>query len=114
MNSSYDWYHNSYPMFAGFKENETSKDAALAIEGSGRAATLRREILECLDQFPEAGRDAGKVSLTADEIASFLEEPVLSIRPRVAELNALGMIEKTGLRRVSSGGRPSHVWRRVP
>lgn len=112
MNNSYGWYH-SYPMAAGYTEPTTSKNAALAIEGSGRAATLRREILECLDQFPEAGRDAGKVCMTADELAAFLEEPVLSIRPRVAELNAMGMIEKTGLRRISSGGRASHVWRLV-
>ena len=31
----------SYPKSAGFKDPTTSKDAALAIEGAGRAAILR-------------------------------------------------------------------------
>jgi predicted ArsR family transcriptional regulator len=50
---------------------------------------------------------------TADEIATELGESVLSVRPRVSELRALGEIEETGERRVNESGRRAIVWRTV-
>lgn len=94
-----------YPRSAGFKERTTSKDAATAIETSGRASILRERI----KAFFSAGYTA-----TADEVAAILKEPVLSCRPRVAELHKQGFITQTGARRKSSTGTSSHVWRRVP
>lgn len=97
---SYDLF--SYPHKAGFKDNTTSREAAEAIDRSGRAGTLQHYVL-C--QF-RAGHQ-----MTADEVAGHLEESPLSIRPRVSQLFKLGLIERTGERRNSSGGRPSHVYR---
>ena len=97
---SYDLF--TYPHKAGFKDNTTSRDAAEAIEASGRAGTLGHYVL-C--QY-RAGYE-----LTADEVADRLEESPLSIRPRVSQLFKQGLIERTGARRVAVGGRPSHVYR---
>lgn len=91
-----------YPRHAGWKDQTTSKDAAVAIEKTGRAATLRQDVLA----FYQQGREA-----TADEVAEAMKESPLSIRPRVAELKAAGLIIETGIRRKSSVGRSSHVWR---
>ena len=95
---------DQYPLFAGFKEPTTSRDAAQKIEASGRATTLRERVVE----FFAAGRTG-----TADEVALWLDESPLSIRPRVTELYLLRLIERTGERRKSSVGRPSHVYRRA-
>lgn len=91
-----------YPHTAGCKEDTTSRQAAEAIEATGRAGTLMHYVM-C--QF-QAGHE-----LTADEVADRLEESPLSIRPRVSQLYKLGKIERTGERRASSEGRPSHVYR---
>lgn len=94
-----------YPQTAGSKENTTSRDAAEAIEKHGRAARLRDDVKRL---FAEG------FTGTADECAAALGESPLSIRPRVSEIHAKGLIEPTGERRASlAGGRPSHVWRRV-
>ena len=93
-----------YPDHAGCKERgQTSEAAANAIERKGKAATLRTKVLTALELW----------NLTADEAAERLGESVLSVRPRIAELSAQGKIEKTGQRRPSSTGAPSHVWKRV-
>lgn len=97
-------YADTYPKRAGYKEANTSKEAAQAVEATGRAARLRDDVLA----YFQAGRQA-----TADEVAEALEESVLSIRPRVAELKAAGLIVETGVRRRSSTSRSSHVWRVV-
>lgn len=95
-------WRETYPQRAGWKESTTSKEAATAVEKTGRAATLREAVLA----FYQAGREA-----TADEVAEALGESPLSVRPRVAELKAMGKLVQTGLRRQSSTGRSSHVWR---
>ena len=93
----------TYPHAAGAKEETTSREAAKAIERSGRAATLRERVLLCLQQG----------DMTADEVADRLLETAFSIRPRITELRQTGMIERTGERRITNGGRPGHVFRRV-
>ena len=92
-----------YPLFAGFKENTTSREAANAIEASGKAKTLRERV----QAFFATGRTG-----TADEVAAYLSETVFATRPRVTELYQLDLIERTGERRKSSVGRSSHVYRR--
>lgn len=92
----------TYPLSAGFKERTTSRDAAKAIEARGRARNLRARILALY----ASGRH-----LTADECAAVLNESVLATRPRITELQQLGLIEKAGERRPSSTGTSSHVWR---
>ena len=93
-----------YPEVAGAKERGgTSEDAATEIEDSGRAATLRSDVLLLLS----------KGNYTADECAALLEKDILSIRPRLTELFKQDRIEKTGERRPSSRGKSSVVWRKV-
>lgn len=50
-------------------------------------------------------------NFTADEIAEILEESILSIRPRISELNKAGIIEDTGIRRINDSGNSAKVWR---
>ena len=93
-----------YPHEAGFKEpGATSQDVAEAIERAGRAATLRRKVLAYFEVFTG----------TADEAAAALGESILAIRPRCSELRGQGLIEPTGARRRSAGGRQAHVMRLV-
>jgi hypothetical protein len=79
----------TYPEAPGYKEEGgTSQEAALAIEKD--AQTVRGEVLRLLLQ--------GWV-LTADEIAARVNHPILTVRPRVSELFAMGVIEKLPLNR---------------
>ena len=102
-------WQGNYPEIAGYTEPTTSRDAATAIESSGRAKALRERVLAVFKK--DVSEWPFLSGLTADEVAEWLCESILSIRPRVAELHKQGLIEPTGERRKSSGGRPSHVWR---
>jgi len=92
----------SYPASPGFKENTTSKEAAEAVAPD--AATMRASALFYLGQNYPGG-------FTADEVASGLGLSVLSIRPRISELNNAGKIERTGERRKNQSGHSAIVWR---
>ena len=85
-----------YPRHAGAKERSTSLEAANRIEASGKAEKLRQDCLTAL-------RDGGA---TAKELAEYLTVDLNSIRPRLSELKARGLIEESGLRRECQ-----HVWR---
>lgn len=91
-----------YPNRAGAKEPTTSRDAASRMDAGGRERKLRQR---CLDAFRSGWQG------TADELAAELGKSVLSIRPRVAQLHALGEIERTGIRHTNVSGAPAHVWR---
>lgn len=93
-----------YPDRAGFKEQTTSKDAADAIEASGRAAWLRDATL--------AIYQSGFIG-TADEAAHAIGVGILSVRPRITEWKNKGFLERTGERRAMDGGKPGHVLRAV-
>lgn len=90
----------TYPSVPGFKVPGTSQEAAEAVKPT--AATLRQACLDVLTSWGEQ---------TADEVATFLGESVLSVRPRIAELHALKLIEKTGERRKNASGMSATVWR---
>lgn len=89
-----------YPKIPGYKATETSKVAAQEIESI--AETLRSMALYHIT----------KQAMTADEVANALEVSVLSIRPRIAELKKMGLIEDSGDRRSNESGRAAIVWRR--
>ena len=90
-----------YPDAPGFKVTGPSKQAA---EKVGTTSTkLRAAVLEEFKRNP--------AGLTADEIATPLNLSVLSVRPRVSELNRLGTIEQTGGRRKNDSGMTATVWR---
>ena len=90
-----------YPKTAGYKRDGTSKEAA----NSTDEKTLRGQVLRILGIYSSG--------LTADEAAESLGESILSIRPRLSELVALGEIEDSGIRRRNESGKMATVWRLV-
>jgi predicted transcriptional regulator len=88
-----------YPRRPGWKESETSREAALEMEA--RAGTLRRLALDYIRKHP---------GHTADEVASALGESAWAIRPRVSELRKLGLVINEGRGRNKSG-KGAHLWR---
>ena len=92
----------AYPNSAGWKGTETSRDAAKST--AGRAKILQAE---CVRALKEHG------PMTADEIAEYLGENILSIRPRVSELKALRVIYPTGARRKNKSGNGADVMEAV-
>ena len=91
----------TYPDAPGFKVSGPSEQAAKTI--TGKAAKLRRAVLEQIAQYPGG--------ITADEVAKDLNLSVLSVRPRVSELRRNGEIEQTGGRRKNESGMTATVWR---
>lgn len=93
---------DQYPKGPGYTEPTTSKDAARGI--APRVRTLRERALEEI-------RRAGDEGISADDVAERMNKNILSIRPRVAELKALGLIEETGERSENDSGMTAHKWR---
>ncbi len=89
----------TYPSQPGFKRSGTSRAAAEKI--APRAPTLRDMALRLM-------MDA---ALTADEVAAKLGKSVLSIRPRLSELNRMGLIYDTGRTRKNESGVSATIWR---
>lgn len=96
-------YEPPYPKTPGFKDQDTSKEAARSMQG--KAPLLRSRCLSLLKEAP--------TGLTADQVASRLGETVLAVRPRFTELQRDGQIEDTGERRANESGRSAKVWRTV-
>lgn len=93
-----------YPGAPGFKVPGRSEDAAKTVRPS--AAKLRALVLARIGQCPN-----GK---TADEIAEHLNLSILSVRPRVSELNRNGDIQPTGQRQKNASGMTASVWQIAP
>ena len=103
----------SYPQSPGYKavDTETSREAAQSVKVN--AETLRRDALALL-----LAND-----MTADEVAAALRSPFMSdadfaefkrsIRPRVSELKADGLVAPTAVRRKNSSGKSAVVWAAV-
>lgn len=99
MSDLFDW-RDKYPKSPGFKVTDTSREAAQKMQP--KAINMRLDCLEALQ---------GEGAMTADEIASLLHESILAIRPRITELNKMGLIKDTGERRKNASGRNAIVWR---
>lgn len=91
-----------YPDIPGSRYLETSRKAAEGI--APKAPTLRAKCFALL-------RSEGPA--TADEVAAKMQSSILSIRPRIAELNGMGLIVDTGTRRANASGNTAVVWRAV-
>ena len=76
------------------------------LSGVMRALKVRGEVLAWLEEHPEGA--------TADEIAYVLKYSILTVRPRVSELNKMDLIVDSGLRRLNTSGRRAIVWRSCP
>lgn len=95
-----DYVPPKYPHHPGHKARATARDAARAI--GGRAPTLRQLALDVIRTAEGA---------TADEVAEILGRSILSIRPRVSELAALGLIYETTVRRPNASSVMAIVWK---
>jgi DNA-binding transcriptional ArsR family regulator len=91
-----------YPETPGHKTPGTSADSAKRMVGV--AEILRLKALALLK----------REAMTADELATALNETPFSIRPRVSELKRLGQIVATGARRPNTSGHMASVWRANP
>lgn len=91
----------TYPESPGYKRGGTSKAAADSMRE--KAPTLRDMVIKELSQ----------ANLTADECAARLGKSILSIRPRLSELVALGKIADTGTTLKNASGKRATIWRAV-
>jgi len=90
----------SYPHTPGYKDNDTSKDAAKDIELI--APTVRAKVMLSLFMCG---------SQTADEVADHLDLSILTVRPRFSELRLVGEIKDSGVRRSNKSGKMAKVWK---
>lgn len=91
----------TYPDVPGYKAMDTGTSRAAAYAMVSKVKTLREKCLACL-----RGAD-----MTADEVAELMHESILTIRPRISELKALGLIRATAERHHNSSGKLAVVWR---
>ncbi len=70
------------------------------------AVEIRSKVFAYLTEHPAGA--------TADEIAAELNYSILTIRPRVSELNKQRRIIDSGLRRRNASGRNAIVWVTAP
>ena len=91
-----------YPDAPGFKAPGTSQEAAASIAAS--AKNLRGKVLAFF-------RDNSPAAFSADELAIRLRRSPLSVRPRVSELAAAGLIEKADERTKNESGMTAARWR---
>ena len=96
-------FADRYPSHPGFRDTDTSKEAAAAI--APRQGTLQAKVLAFI-------RERGQHGAASFEIASGLGIKYKAIQPRTSELKADNFIEDSGLRRVDPDTqRRAIVWR---
>lgn len=93
---------HGYPNQPGYKEQTTSREAALKMK--------RRQVDKLRDRVFLTLKSAGTHGMTPDECAAEMGLTVLSTRPRFTELKMLGRIERTGTRRKNASGCSANVW----
>lgn len=84
----------------GYQRTETSFNAA--VRAAVNARNVRDKVAAVLTE---------RGPMTADEIAAVLGLSILTVRPRVTDLNKAGRIEDTGARRQTGSGNAAIVWR---
>jgi hypothetical protein len=89
-----------YPYHPGHKAR-SSRPSADKI--APHAKTIRRSAVAAFVAAYPAG-------MTADELAVRLGESILTVRPRVSELHATGLVEPTAERRNNDSGHGATVW----
>ena len=91
---------DAYPHRPGWKRTDTSRDAAAVF---GFIALTMRD--QCLAALQEDG------PATSDEIAVKIGRPYMSVRPRLTELQAMGLVVDSGQRRLNPQRVRTVVWR---
>lgn len=85
------------------RHSDTSVEAAHAIEST--AATLRGKVMRLLQDFSSG--------MTDEEIQEALGMNPSTERPRRVELVVMGLVEDSGVRKLTHSGRRAVVWRVV-
>jgi len=89
-----------YPDAPGWKESDTSREAAIAIkEASGPIARAVHSVIRSAPQ-----------GLTSYEIADLLQMQHGTVQPRTSELKLKGLIRDSGMRRLNLNRRRAIVW----
>lgn len=83
----------------GYRNTDTSYEARPM---AGKKITVQDQVLSLLSTGAR---------MTCDEIAQSLGLGILTVRPRLTELQALGKVTDTGLRRRLASGKNGIVWR---
>ena len=95
-----DTFAQKYPLFAGYKEHTTSREAAESTD----AAHIRGLVRAALRRWG---------AMSADDCAERIGLDRLSVRPRFSELKAAGKIENTGRKTLNRSGKKAIVWELV-
>lgn len=90
---------DAYPNAPGWKARETSRAAAQS--AAPMARSTRAQIFDAIKQRPD----------TPEGISKRLKIDILNVRPRLSELAAKRLIEDSGVRGPSRGGKEAIVWR---
>lgn len=88
----------------GWKDGGTGREAAERVNGT-RKQKIKAQVIAALGKRHDG--------LTADELTEATGVDLLSVRPRLTELQRAGKIEDTGERRPGNRGRSQKVWRLV-
>lgn len=91
-----------YPYNAGYKQQNTSKEAAKLI--NNKAKSLRERIKDIFDNYPEG-------IYSAHDLSKILDASIYNIRPRLSELLALDFIQDTEIRK-KHDGKYTICWKR--
>jgi len=89
----------SYPYQPGYKDSDTSKQAAKKVTSKSERLCQDIEII------------LHRGAMSAYQLAAYFNEPITSIRPRITQLKQQGKIEDSGQRHRTIGGCNEKVWR---
>lgn len=95
-----------YPTLPGHKGPEGGPSHEAAQKIAPKVTGRRKEVLDFLQKRATA-------PMTADAIAVALNRSPFGVRPRVAELHAMGLIEPDTTRGKNESGMSAHRWRPV-
>ena len=84
----------------GYQHRDTS--FAAADDSNGKKVTLREQVYKLLTQAP--------IPLSAEQIASMLERPDVSVKPRLSELSNERRVKDSGNRGKTQWGKACILW----
>lgn len=93
-----------YPQSPGFRDTDTSRQAAVAV--AGKQSSLKAAVFTAIC-------NAGDRGATANEIAVATKIDLNTVRPRLTELSIGLKIKDSGMRRKSARGHNSIAWERL-
>lgn len=77
-------------------------ERAAAVQIASRVSGLRRKVLEALANCTQGA--------TGEQLAAIIDEWLYSVKPRLTELQRMGLVQDSGDRLVNSRNRREIVW----